>query len=168
MQNFCRAMLMAASIASLHFRSRWVRWCTTWHSRSWDTIGASIIILVSCDTNSIVNSTIAFIMSRWSNETWHGFFSHMIPLVPASASHDANNIVNGTIAFVRLTWLKQGVTWLSWSCDTISASVGVMWHCWYQLFHYKVLSSVASLHSLGWDNQNKVQCGKQRWFNQKF
>ena len=51
------------------------------------------------------------------------FFSHMLPLM--SASYEADSIVSSIIAFVRLRRSKLGVKLLSWSCDTICASVGV-------------------------------------------
>ena len=37
-------------------------------------------------------------------------------------------ITNGTIFFISWRQLKQGVTWLFWSCDTVGTCVSITWH----------------------------------------
>ena len=76
---------------------------------------------VSHDNDDNFNSTTEFLLSRWSK--WGG---HDI-LVTCHIWHQSQvtctNIGNGTIAFLKLRQLKQGVTWLLWSCNAIGIGV---------------------------------------------
>ena len=65
---------------------------------------------------------------------WHWHQCHMMPLVPALASHDANCVTNGTITLLRSRQLEWGAM---------------------SLFDH--VSSMAPLHSLGQDSWNEVQ-----------
>ena len=63
----------------------------------------TLLALAFCDGDGVINRVPLHLLGQDNqNEAQHDFYSHIIPLVPASASHDADRVVNGTIAFVWL------------------------------------------------------------------
>ena len=179
-------MLIVLSITLLHFaflRSWQLKWGTKWLFR---LLMPFTLVSVSHYASSILNSTITVLRSRWSKWGATLHFRHVMPLALASASHHANGIVNCTTAFLRSTWSKWHVTWLFRSCDNIGTSFGIIWYWQHRQWHHYIpyvwmikmrsnmtflviyhwyqcqchmlpmVSSIASLNSLGQDYQNDV------------
>ena len=80
-------------------------------------------------------------------DMWHHWHHHMMPLTLVSASYDTGSIIHGTIAFLKSRWSKWGVQ---------HDFLAMCWH-WHWNEMMLVVSSMASFHSLGQDNQNVVQ-----------
>ena len=115
----------------------------------WNMISGQMIpVLASYGTDGIINSTTAFVISRWSkwDATW--LTGHLMAVLLALVSHDVNSITNGTITFLRLRQLKWDATWCFChmmplaSCDASGIGVDVMWcNCisvsimWYEQHH---------------------------------
>ena len=98
--------------------------------------------LVSCDADSVVNGTIAFLRSRqfeWG-ATW--LCGNFMPFALASVSCAANSIINGTTAILSL---RQLAVQLKCNMNFL-----VMWcHlCWHQCHMKPMVSSMTPLHSL--------------------
>ena len=101
----------------------WCQWCHKWHQcilwvqiikmRCNMSFCSLTPMLMLCNANSVVNSTIAFLRSRQLKRGATRLFGHMIPLVLSLVLHDTNSIINGTIAFLGSRWSKWGATWLS-------------------------------------------------------
>ena len=113
----------------------------------WDTIAffshfmPLTLALVSHDTNSMTNDTIAFLRKTrkirktemgWNMTSfvmwchWHQFLHHMLPLALLSAACDVDSIINETIPFPYSRWLKWGAMWLFF----------LTWHHWHQHWHH--------------------------------
>ena len=102
----------------------------------------------SCDANSIVNSTIAFIRPTWLKQCITKHFWHVMPLVLVSC-----HIMPKVSSMGLLHLLGQD--------DIYNAKhdLLVMWHHWCWHWHHMILTIIpmAPLHSLGQDDWNEVQ-----------
>ena len=98
--------------------------------------GGATWLIWSCDANSIINWTTVFLMSSWSKLCATWFFGHAMPLSLASCY--INSIFNGTIAFLTLKQLKWGA--ITWLVLVMSFAIGasVMWYWWHHQWQHCV------------------------------
>ena len=86
----------------------------------------------------------------WGQDNWNEVqLGHVMPLALVSVSHNAYGIINGTILFLLSIWLKWSAAWFLVMCW--------IW-CLHKQHVMQMALSIESLHLLGQDNWNEMQC----------
>ena len=116
---------MASSMEPLHFLCK-----DNWNEVQHDIFAhIKLLVLASVlhDLDNMIKNIIAILRSRQSK--WRSIWLfNQVDLALC-----IYGTVNGTIPFPISRWLKWGATWLFWLCDTIDASISIIWcrqwHC---------------------------------------